>query len=60
MKELGYSVKVVMRYALPGCILDAPDCIRNSQWKLQQATRTVHNRASACVAAGGDIFENQL
>jgi len=60
MKELGYSVKVVMRYALLGCILDAADCIRNSQWKLQRATRTVHNRAAACVAAGGDIFENQL
>jgi len=23
-------------------------------------TRAVHNRAAACVAAGGDIFENQL
>ena len=22
--------------------------------------RAVHNRAAACVAAGGDIFENQL
>ena len=29
-------------------------------WKLQLATRTVHNRAAACVAAGGGIFENQL
>jgi len=28
--------------------------------KLQLATRTVHNRAAACVAAGGGIFENQL
>jgi len=60
MKELGYSVKLVMRYALLGCILDAVDCIRKSWWKLQQATRTVHNRAAACVAAGGGIFENQL
>jgi len=60
MKELGYSVKVVMRYALLGCILDAADRIRNSQRKLQQATRTVHNRVAACVAAGGGIFENQL
>ena len=24
------------------------------------ATRAVHNRAAACVAAGGGIFENQL
>ena len=27
---------------------------------LQRATRAVHNRAAACVAAGGCIFENQL
>jgi len=25
----------------------------------QRATRAVHNRATACVAAGGGIFENQ-
>ena len=24
------------------------------------ATRAVHNRAAACVAAGGGIFENQF
>jgi len=29
-------------------------------WKLQRATRAVHNRAAACVAVGGGIFENQL
>jgi len=28
--------------------------------KLQRATRAVHNRAAACVAAGGGSFENQL
>jgi len=28
--------------------------------KLQQATCSVHNRAAACVAAGGGIFGNQL
>jgi len=28
--------------------------------KLQRATRAVHNRAAACVEAGGGIFENQL
>jgi len=28
--------------------------------KLQRATRAVQNRAAACVAAGGGIFENQL
>jgi len=28
--------------------------------KLRRATRVVHNRAAACVAAGGGIFENRL
>jgi len=60
MKELGYSVKVVTRDELLGGILDAADRIRNSQRKLQQATRAVHNGAAACVAAGSGIFENQL
>jgi len=60
MKELVYNVKVVMRDVLLGLILDAADCIRNSQRKLERATRAVHNRAAACVAAGGGIFENQL
>ena len=40
-------------------IMDAADVIRNSD-KLLGATRAVHNRAAACVAAGGAIFENQL
>jgi len=60
MKELVYSVKVGTRDALLGRILDAADRIRNSQRKLQRATRAVHNRATACFAAGGGIFENQL
>jgi len=60
MKELVYSVKVRTRDALLGRILDAADRIRNRQRKLQRATRTVHNRAAACVADGGGIFENQL
>jgi len=59
MKELVYSVKLGTRDALLGCILDAADRVRNSQRKLQRATRAVHNRAAACVAAGGGIFENQ-
>ena len=58
MKELIYSVKVGTREALVGRILDATDRIRNSQRKVQRATRAVHNRA--CVAADGGIFENQL
>ena len=32
------------------------DRIWMSQRELQQATSAVHNRAAACVAAGGDIF----
>jgi len=53
-------VKVVTRDELLGRVLDAADRIRNSQRKLHRATRAVHNRAVACVAAGGGIFENQL
>jgi len=60
MKELVYSVKLVTRDELLGHILDAADRIKNSQRKLQQATRAVHNQEAACVAAGGGIFENQL
>jgi len=60
MKELVYSVKMVMGDELLDRILDATDRIRNSQWKLQRATHAVHNRAVACVAAGGGIFKNQL
>ncbi len=60
MKELVYSVKVETRDALLARIMDAADVIRNSELKLLRATRAVHNRAAACVAAGGGIFENQL
>jgi hypothetical protein len=41
-------------------VLDVADCIRNSQWNLQQATPPVHNRVAAYVVAGSGIFENQL
>ena len=60
MKELVYNVKVVTQDALLGRILDAADRIRNSQQKLQRATRAVHNRVAACVAARSGIFKNQL
>jgi len=60
LKELVYNVRVATRDALLGRILDAADYIRNNQLKLIRATRVVHNRAAACVAAGGGIFENQL
>src|SRR5215469_3267222 len=32
----------------------------NESAERQQATRAVHNRAAACVAAGDGIFETQL
>jgi len=60
MKELDYSEKLETRDAMLVRILDAADYIRNSQAKLLRATRAVHNRAAACVAAGGGIFEDQL
>ena len=60
MKELVYSVKVETRDELLARIMDAADVIRNSELKLLRVTRAVHNRAAACVAAGGGIFENQL
>jgi len=50
-------VNRVLRNQLAGDVLNL--AAYHSQ-KLQQATRTVHNRAAACVAAGGGIFENQL
>ena len=60
MKELVYSVKVGTRDALLGRNFNAADRIRNSQRKLQRATRTLHNPAAACVAADDSIFETQL
>jgi len=60
MKELVYSVKVETRDALLARISDAADHIRNSELKPLRATSAVHNRAAACVAAGGGTFENQL
>ena len=60
MNELVYSVNVITRNELLGRILVAPERIKNGQRKLQRATRAVHNRAAACVAVGGGIFENQL
>ena len=42
------------------CNISDTDRIRNSQRKQQRVTRAVHNRAAACVAAGGGILKNQL
>ena len=69
----GYGVMSAFRFPYtPSCeprltagvsytrIMDAAEVIRNSDLILLGATRAVHNRAAACVAAGGCIFENQL
>ena len=50
-------VNRVLRNQLAGDILNL---VAYRLRKLQRATRAIHNRAAACVAAGGNIFENQL
>jgi len=50
-------VNRVLRNQLVGDVLNL---VTYRLRKLQRATRAVHNRAAACVAAGGGIFENQL
>ena len=47
----------VLRNKLAGDVLNL---VAYRLRKLQRATRAVHNRAAACVAAGGDIFGNKL
>jgi len=50
-------VKRVLRNQLAGDVLSL---VAYRLRKLQRTTRAVHNRAAACIAAGGGIFENQL
>ena len=50
-------VNPVLRNQLAGDVLSL---VAYRLRKLQRATRAVHNRAAACVAAGGGIFENLL
>ena len=50
-------VNRVLRNQLAGDVLSL---VAYRLRKLQRATGAVHNRAAACVAAGGAIFENQL
>jgi len=50
-------VNSVLRNQLAG---DVPSLVAYRLRKLQRATRAVHNRAAASVAAGSGIFENQL
>ena len=50
-------VNLVLRNQLAGDVLSL---VAYRLRKLRRATRAVHNRAAACVAVGGGIFENQL
>ena len=52
-----HRVNRVLRNQLAGDVLNL---VAYRLRKLQRATRAVHNRSAACVAAGGGIFENQL
>jgi hypothetical protein len=60
----GYGVMTVFSFPYtPSCEprLSSVESLKPaSQLKLLRATRAVHNRAAASVAAGGGIFENQL
>ena len=47
----------VLRNQLAGDVLNL---VAYRLRKLQRATRAVHNRPAAYVAAGGGIYENQL
>jgi len=50
-------VNHVLRNQLAGDVLNL---VAYRLRKLLRATRAVHNRAAACVAAGGGIFQNHL
>ena len=50
-------VNRILRNQLAGDVLNL---VAYHLWKLQRATRAVHNRPAARVAVGGGIFENQL
>ena len=52
-------VNRVSRNQLAG-VLNLLAYLLRCQHYFRQLTRAVHNRAAACVAAGGGIFENQL
>ena len=51
-------VNLVSRNQLAGDVLMA--YLLRCQHYFRHLTRAVHNRAAACVAAGGGIFVNQL
>jgi hypothetical protein len=45
---------------LAGDVLNLAAYLLRCQHYYRHLTRAVHNRAAACVAASGGIFENQL
>jgi len=53
-------VNRVLRNQLAGDVLNLVAYLLRCQHYFRHLTRAVHNRAAACVAAGGGIFENQL
>ena len=53
-------VNRVSRNQLAGDVLNLVANRLRWQYYFRQLTRTVHNRAAASVAAGDDIFVNQL
>jgi len=53
-------VNCVSRNQLAGDVLNLVAYLLHCQDYLLHLTRAVHNRAAACVAASGGIFENQL
>ena len=52
-------VNRVLRNQLAGDVLNVAYRLRCKHY-VCHVTRAVHNRAAACFAAGGGIFENQL
>jgi hypothetical protein len=55
-----HRVNRVSRNQLAGDVLNLVAYLLRCQHYFRHLTRAVHNRATACVAAGGGIFENQL
>jgi len=53
-------VNRVLRNQLAGDVLNLVAYRLRCKHYVCHVTRTVHNRAAACFAAGGGIFQNQL
>ena len=53
-------VNCVSQNQLVGDVLNLAAYLLRCQHYFPHLTRAVHNRAAACVVAGGGIFENQL